>query len=293
MRPLLPLQAATIIYGAAGSGKSTLATAVAVAVATGSHVIPQWTPTPGSVLFLDWEAHRATLNDRIAALALGVGVTAPEIFYRRMNRPLADDVEGIGEFIRNEGILLLIVDSVGLAVGGGREGEAAADGTFRLFDALRVLETTSLLIDHVTGADLENSHTAAKPYGSVYKQNLARLAFELRQEGDGTPERIEVVLRNSKANDDFKLAPQGFAICRDERSIRIERTDIEAPELVATLSLPERMARLLRDGAQTRQFIVGELATTDSNIRSALARDKGRRFTRLADGRVGFVSHAR
>src|SRR5207244_3706535 len=107
----------------------------------------------------------------------------------------------------------------------------------------RVLETTSLLIDHVTGADLENSHTAAKPYGSVYKQNLARLAFELRQEGDGAAERIEVVLRNSKANDDFRLAPQGFAICRDERAIRIERTDIDAPELVATLSLPERMAR--------------------------------------------------
>jgi hypothetical protein len=292
MRPLLPLEAATIIFGAAGSGKSTLATAVAVAIATGREVIPGWEPTPGPVLFLDWEAHRTTLNDRVAALALGVGAVAPEIHYRRMNRPLADDVEAVADFINAEGILLVVVDSLGLAMGGGREGEAVADSTFRLFDALRVLEITSLLIDHVAGADLENARPTAKPYGSVYKQNLARLAFELKQEGQATRERIEIALLNNKANDDFKLPAQGLAICRDDRAIRIERTDIEAPELVATLSLPERMARLLRDGAQTRQVIVGELATSDSNVRSVLARDKGRRFARLADGRVGLASHA-
>ena len=97
---------------------------------------------------------------------------------------------------------------------------------------------------------------------------------------------------HTKANSSARLPTQGLAVVRQDAVIRFERTDIEAPELVAALSVPERMRRVLRDGAQPTSLLATGLGTSESTVRSILARDRGRRFARLPNGRVGLVSHA-
>ena len=92
-----------------------------------------------------------------------------------MTRPLADDVERLAEVVAEHAIRLAIVDSVGLALGIGREAGDPADAVLRMHQALRHLGVTSVLVDHVAGADIAAGTTAAsRPYGSVYKLNAAR-----------------------------------------------------------------------------------------------------------------------
>jgi hypothetical protein len=253
-------------------------------------VVRGWEPTSsGPVLALDWEDGPDTWNDRSAAIAAGIGAPAPAIHYRAMSRPLADDLEAIAAYVTEHEIRLVIVDSLGLATGATRDGESVSDGAFRLFAALRELGTTSLLVDHVAGADLETSRATAKPYGSVYKLNLARSAFELRREREGDVDRTELMLLHTKSNAAARMTAQGLVILRDASAIRFERTEVEAPELVAAMPLAARMAHVLRAGAQPVPFIADELGVTPATLRSVLHRDRGQRFSRLPDGRVGLV----
>ncbi len=294
LEPMLPQGKATILFGAGGACKSTLAAGIAVALVTEKITIPDMKPARREdVLVADYEDGPETWNERLRAISEGIGAPAPSVHYRAMTRPLADDLEAIAAHVTEQGIALLIVDSLGLATGATRDGESVSDGAFRLFQALRELGTTSLLIDHVAGADLETSRPTAKPYGSVYKLNLARSAWELRRESESNTDRTELLLVHTKANASAREAARGLAIVRKEGKIRFEQADVEAPDLVASLSVPRRMVRLLGAGAQTDSFIANELRTTESYVRSILTRDKGRRFARTSRWKNGLGQQCR
>ena len=49
----------------------------------------------------------------------------------------------------------------------------------------------------------------SKPYGSIYKVNLARNVFELRKECEGDVDRTELLLVHTKANSSARLPTQG------------------------------------------------------------------------------------
>jgi hypothetical protein len=238
---------------------------------------------------LDYEDGPATWNDRLAAIAAGIGAPAPDVHYRSMSRPLADELEAIAAYVSEHCILLVIIDSLGLAAGATRDGDTVADGAFRLFEACRQVGTTFLMVDHVAGADLETGKPTSKPYGSVYKLNLARSAFELRREREGDSDRTELLLVHTKSNASARLPAQGFAVVREDGAIRFQPVEVQAPDLVGALPLAERMARLLMSGGQPVALISQELGATPATIRSVVNRDRGRRFTRLPDGRIGLV----
>ena len=96
-------------------------------------------------------------------------------------------------------VKLVIIDSVGMASSQQRDGADASEGAVRFFRGLRELGVASLLIDHVTGEDMRRERTP-KPYGSVYKYNAARNAFELRQRDDTVIGNHVVVLMHQKSN---------------------------------------------------------------------------------------------
>ncbi len=286
--PIMPLGKPTVLFGIGGALKTTLGGGLAVSTKTGRVVIPGWTPTPGDVLVLDWEDDAQVWNDQLRAIANGIGVPPPTVHYRQMARPLADDVETIARFVSEQCVLLVIVDSVGLAIGATQDGQTWTDGAFRLFTALREIDVTSLLIDHVAGAELGAKQPVPKPYGSVYKVNLARSVFEVRPEPKRPGGRTEVMLVHTKVNASAKLPPQGIAVIHEDGAIRFERTDVEAPELIQTLSVPDRMERLLRRGALSTDVIAHTLGISQDAVRSYLSRSKVR-FLRLDDGRIGLV----
>jgi hypothetical protein len=287
LKPLLLKGKTTIIFGPGGSWKSTLGAAIAVSLTTGDPVIPDWVGMTSRTLILDWEDDSDVWNERIRAIAVGAGLGPPVVLYQRMTRPLADQLEQVSALVAEHQIEALIVDSVGMAIGATNEGEGVADGAFRLFAALRQLGTTNLLIDHVAGADL-GTGGSVKPYGSIYKVNLARSVFEVRRPKEIHGDRAEFILAQSKTNG-IRVLPQELAVIHGEGTIQFERGRVGSPELQASLPLRERMARALgENGAMTTEALAEYLQVSAAAIRTLVGRDE--RFVRFPkDGRIGLV----
>lgn len=292
LAPLLPLDDPAWLYAPFAVGKTTIAAAAALSVAAGVEVIPGMRPRQCPVLILDWEARHAAWNDRIARIAAGHGVTVPAtIHYRRCARALPDQVPEVAAFATEHGVGLVIIDSAGKAIPSAREGVDANEGALQLTRALRAIGGTSLVIDHVRGDQLGTEQAIARPYGSVYKLNEARSAWELRRERDSVPNRADLALIHAKVNDGPRQAPIGLAIEYDGDTgpIRFVRADIEAPELLRALSRPEHMARLLHAGPRSTRDLAEQIGCKESDVRQVLSRHP-ERFLRLPDGRLALVA---
>jgi putative DNA primase/helicase len=71
---VLPRASLTLLYGARGVGKTFLALSMALAVAGGGAVLRWRAERPARVLYVDGEMPRATLVERLSALAAGLGM---------------------------------------------------------------------------------------------------------------------------------------------------------------------------------------------------------------------------
>lgn len=293
--PIIPRDRATIVFGEGGTGKSYLSAACAIIVSTGIQVVNGWScARPGPVLVLDWEADEHEWNDRVAAVAGGIGLEPPSIHYRSCIGSLTDQAEDVARYVASHGIALVIVDSVGMATPSAREGTDANEGAKSLFAALRYLRTTALLIDHVTGGDMDRK-AVFKPYGSVYKINLARSVYELRRADDdraSTEEGIaHVALYHRKVNGSSLQRPIGLRYhfstdeAGDTDEVLIVREEMTLPELLAGLSVREQVERSLKGGALLPEQIVSLIDAKPATVRQVLNRFKDDRFTKLADGR--------
>jgi hypothetical protein len=289
--PLLPAGHASVLFGPGGSGKSTLVAAAAVSIASGAEVIPGFRPLgPQPVGVFDWESCADDWSNLVAGIAEGAGIEAPRLPYLAMTRPLADDVERLAEVVAEHAIRLAIVDSVGLALGIGREAGDPADAVLRMHQALRHLGVTSVLVDHVAGADIAAGTTAAsRPYGSVYKLNAARDVWELRREHEPRDGAAEVLLIHAKANLSGLHPPIGLRIVHYGGLVRFERGDVTAPELESRLTAAERIRRVLSRGARTVKEISEETGIADNAIRATLGRHRDR-FIDLGGKRWGLTS---
>lgn len=290
--PWLPELVATTIFGPGGGGKSTIAAAAAVAVTTGAPIL-SWAPRIGGVLVLDWEADRDAWHSRVAAVARGSDVDAPRLFYRRCNAPLYRDTERLSRVVADDGIRLLIVDSMTLALGSGGDRGDPNDVVVRLYEALRQIAVTTLIVDHVSGENVRNDRTGARPIGGVSKLNLVRSAWELR--GEDAPvlpgQERQILLKHRKVNDGPRLPDQGIGVTwsLDFSSCVLRRCEVTAPDLephAGTTS--DRMHRLLASGPLHASEVAHQLGVSQSTIRSDLRRHADR-FYRLPDGRIGLA----
>jgi len=250
----------TVLYGAGGSGKSTLAAAAAVAVQTGVSTFAGWTvPRPRPVLVLDWEADERDWNDLIVGVAEGIGVPAPEIDYWPCDQNLPAMLHELAREIRSREIGLVIVDSVGHAMPNTRDGASAEEGAIRMFKALRMLGCPALLIDHVAKDDGDGRKSRG-PYGSVYKWNSVRAAWELRAgederaEGDAT----HLALVHRKHNLTARHRPIGIRLSRSDGHVLLIREDIADDEALAgTMTVAQRLERVL---LRSKPMSIGDLA---------------------------------
>ena len=289
--PVLPLDQVTILYGDGGTGKSTLATAIAVSINEGVAVIEHWIPRQAPVLYLDWEAGRIALNRRVRGVAMGAHVPrVVQIDYLNCRRrgPLHTFADDIARAVDREGYGLVVVDSVGMASGTGGDGGDANETAIRLFTAFGYLGTTVLAIDHINRSDADLPTKKSRPYGSVYKSNLARATFELRR----SHESSAVGIYHTKANDSALMPPQALTITYDENgAISYERAGALSGELAAPLSKTAQIANVLRSGPLTSQEIAEEIESTKKEVEALLYKYKTR-FNRLQSGRWELLPEA-
>lgn len=290
--PLLPEGQPTILYGKWGSFKSYLALALCLMVQTGKEFMG-FEPIRGNVLYLDYESEKEDIDERIKALCSGWGIEPVEILYRFCVSPLEDDLERIQEIVAEADIHLLVVDSVGLAVGGSL---TEAEPALAMMRCLRSLRTTTLLLDHLSKVAMAGDSQNTMPYGSTYKTNLARSIREIICKQDPGASELEIGIYHRKASRSALNLPIGllaeFVGEEGQENLFIRRKDVrDMPKLASTMSDKDQILSFLRDGAKTSKELEEELGKDSASIRARTSElKKGGAIVKLEDGRWGLVA---
>ena len=270
VEPIVYQSHPAVIFGRQGSTKSTLALVIA-------HLLQFPDPdsrlgliTPAEtrrVLYLDYEDDPLTFQARWGALQRGFGPgPLMPIKYRRMERPVGEDVEKLREIIAADKIDLLIVDSLGLAAGGTLYDPEPAIEYFR---ALRKLKVTSLSLAHTSKDTTTKEKTI---FGSVYFMNLARSIWECKADPEIDGNQAVISLTNTKHNYSKKHHALGLRFTFTDNDIKVTRADLADSSLSGELPIPWQIKGLLRDGALTAADICELLGKGDNTIRPTLTR---------------------
>lgn len=289
--PLVPANVASLLYGPGGSGKSILALGLALSVKMGREIVPGIAPAlKGNVLYLDWETDAAVINERLLDICSGLGVEPVGVIYRRCFRPLHQEAEEIANAVAEREIVYVVIDSAGMAMGGVGENRDANESTLRLFDAIRHLGVTAQVIDHVSKQEMRSSTgqvVGRTPYGSVYKTNLARSTWEIRNtasEGDAFP---TISLFHTKANDSRLHDPIGLEIRWEQGKITFHEADLSIPTTAVpdSAGMLERMINFLRDHPHSKAIDVHRgSGVAYATVRQYLSQRHRTVFTQHPDG---------
>lgn len=290
---LIPSGKPTQLYGPGGVGKGILATAISVSIETGLS-FAGLAVAKGRTLYLDWEDDVDEFDSRIKMVSRGLGIDPPEIAYRAMRSTLRSQIHQVASYVQQNGITLLVVDSVELASGSVGERGTYEELAKSFFLALRqVGPVTVLLIDHVSDAARQNKGEVNKAYGSVFKGNWVRNAWEVKKDQEAGARRSMIGLYHYKTNVGGLFQPIGVLLdFSDPGSVVISREDVsQSDTLSKALPKHEQVARALRFGPLSQYDICQQVeGLTEAYLRTDLARRK-ERFQRLADGRWALIAH--
>ena len=253
--PLLPSRQPTIIYGQGGIGKSWLGLYLCALVDNGI-TVNGLNADVGNSLYVDWETDRDTLEGRAWAIKRGEPQIADGwgLRYQEAQGPLVDWIDDLAAHVDGGQFDLVVIDSVGMALGGDA---SDAETVLAFFRALRQLQTTTLLIDHMTkGPDSQDRGA----FGSVYKRNSARSLWEMRQAADG---ELTMGLYHRKANKSRLLDTLGLSleIVEDDdhtvQTASFSRCDVaDLPDdLAGGMTMPQRIKAALVGGARSTDAI--------------------------------------
>lgn len=185
---LIPEGYLSLLVGDGGTGKSLLALHLCLCIAAGREFLGKEVQQ-GQVLYLDYELDRRMLLRRAFKVAAGMKLdlqgplVTDKIYYRSPKYPLGtkDHAEETGNLIRKMSPDLIVLDSLTEAAVGDMKDHADFNRIAR-----RVREwPTTLGIDHVSQAEAKRKSKNARPFGSVFKRNIARSTINLDQKSDG------------------------------------------------------------------------------------------------------------
>ena len=228
----------------------------------------------GNSLYVDWEE---TTEDAAEERAWALGQGDPQldgwgVRWQHAQGPLVDWIDDLAKHVAREKFDLVVIDSVGLALGGDAND---AQTVLAFFGALHQLEATTLLIDHM-GKGPDSQDRGA--FGSVYKRNSARSVWEMRQAADG---ELTMGLYHRKANNSRLSSPVGLSleIIEDENerpvSASFSRCDVaDLPsDLASGMTMPQRIKAALGTGARRIDDIREALNDTPpSSVDAVLSR---------------------
>lgn len=278
----IPRGETTVLFGDGGAGKSLLSLAIG-ASALGGGPVGRWALGPcTSLMYLDWESTQAELGARLWGLGeyLDRLPDPVPILYRRMARPLTEELAAVRREVAKERVDLVICDSLGPACGAEPE---SADAAVRAMNALRSIQgTTRLVIAHMSKQAADQERGSARPFGSVYVQNLARSVIEVRGHQEG--ETLEVSCYHRKVNAGPRAQPVGFRFAFDaEGHITVRATD---PDL-SRATLPAQILDTLKEGPKTPATIAGELGIGAKAVANELGRMKPTQVVRITPSSGG------
>jgi hypothetical protein len=295
VEPFVQRDAVTVMYGPGGSGKSTIAAAVAITASCGTPILGSLHGSPVPVLVLDWEDEVSSAAYQHHALMKAAGLTAaPFVLYKRMRASLPNAIADIRQEVAENGVKLLVIDSMMLARGGS---PVEAETTLELFAALSTVPGVStLIIDHVAKSSIEAEGGSPLPYGSIATLNSARLGLSVRREDTGNPasDALRVSVETTKSNRTRTGVGLGVEMVYGDSSIAVRELDpdeisLEFSERVA--SLGDRILAHARNGPIAGASLARTLAANPGSVNKQIRRLSERGLLqKLPNGEYGLPS---
>jgi len=283
----------TLLYADGDTGKSMTALALAIAMQTGQ-TLPGLTPMRAvPAAYLDWETSQATTTQRLRLLAAGLGIPPPRLLYKRMTRPLVEDVGMLSVELARHKVGFIVVDSKMFAISGG-DGAAFHEPITAFYNALRLFAPAAVLVlNHITNADARTGATA-RPFGGAFAFNGPRVIWEARRDQE-IEDATAIVFTNTKANNLARKAPafglrfRGGGQSPADSEIRIEAlplTDV-APKTMIGATLRQRLLVLLSAPMSVEDLLEALPGAKEDSVARILRRMKTLYFevAQLPDGR--------
>lgn len=231
------------LFGLGGTGKTWMGLDIVYCLASGLDYIGWRTPHPVPTAIFDYENDPDTTRLRLAKIAKGHNEAMPAILYRQLSIPMPDMEERIAQDIDEHGIKFALLDSFGLASGGGQSKDEVI---IPVYATLRRLGIATLIIDHESKAS--NGEYAI---GTIYKHNLSRITWQVEATKEDT-EKGDLYLRasNRKNNEGPRHRPIGIHMMFGPSAMAAKCIDVaDLPsDLVAMLPLATRIMAALRMG---------------------------------------------
>lgn len=222
LRPFIANTGTTVLYGKHGSAKSMLSVRWCLSVATGKEFDGNKPTRTGPVLYVDFEDTPEPHQYRLHAIGTTLGMSVEEleglIWHERVAKNLKDARRKLRRLIRDHRMVLVVIDSIGLARASDASGSEA---TIKLFKMFAQLNVAVLAIDHLTKEDNKRIAVGkmdwreATPIGSQFTQSSARMTWFLNELPQSTDRAKISNLYNTKANHTAKSEPIGLTVKLD------------------------------------------------------------------------------
>jgi len=195
--PLFVKNAVNIIYADKSSAKSLFMILVALGL-----TLPWFDNEVGlniknksyKTLYLDWENDPHITGWQKECLIRGMKKYKwCDLPYLHCSRPLLDSIDHIKAKIIESQAKVIIIDSLGMAVG---EDLNLTKPAFNFFAALRQLPATPILVAH-TSKDISNRRKTV--YGNAYYENEARSVWEVSKQQEFGSNELTITLHHRKA----------------------------------------------------------------------------------------------
>ena len=270
VKPLIPDDGTSILYGQPGSGKSLLALCAALTAVTGvsfAGLVPPPQPV-GSVMYIDWEGTERSFRFRLDTLAGTAGIDPRDlgIFYLDATGRgrLCDIGKDIARTLSERSIEMVIVDSAS-AAGGDTLSPAEATATM---SAIKSWGIPALLIAHSPkGAGRDGSRPSV--YGAQAWTSAARLAILAEVEGQNEHE-LQVVIRNGKAGSDLGYIVPSLVTFRFANGRIASVESSEYVERAKAKPVKQRLIEAFKESG--RAMLVTELGEGTGLERSAISK---------------------
>jgi CHC2-type zinc finger protein len=270
---VLPRRHPAILFGDGGSAKSY----------TGLYLAGRLVQQGFTVALFDWELAGEDHRDRLERL---FGPSMPRIFYARCDRALVHEVDRLTRIVQEHHIDYALYDSVAFACDGPPESAEVASSYFR---AVRQVGVGSLHIAHISRGEGNDQ----KPFGSAFWHNGARSTWYVKL-ADASPDGhiLNLGFFNRKANLGRLCFPTGFKITFMEDSTLFSRSNpADNPDLATSMSVRQRMAHLLRNGAMDPANVASEIEADVETVRRTARRHKDT-FTILDGGKLALLARS-
>jgi len=293
--PLFIKNAANIIYADKSSAKSLFMTLVTISLS-----LPWYNNEIGFkiskdarhvVLFLDWENDAAITGWQKECLVRGMELEWCDIPYLHCSRPLTDSIEHIKNKVTEIKADVVIIDSLGMAVG---DDLNLTKPAFNFYSALRQLPVTPIIIAH-TSKDITSKRKTV--YGNAYYENEARCVWEVSKAQERGSNELTITLHHRKAPPFAGYhEPLAWRFIFEGDKTMVEQCNPESDKREHSESITDTEAVLVILETEARPLLPREIQNladpprAGDNIRKACERlKKSNKIKRNEDGRYSLL----